>query len=115
MNTKLLRRVRAKILRNPKELNMGRFFCGSAACIAGWAICLSDKKSPRTARAKEHGVIDHKASMLLGISWIDDSAKLFFVSHWPRKFSRAYDSARSHTARAKVAAKRIDYFIKHKL
>jgi hypothetical protein len=55
MNTKLLLRVKARILKEPKQFQMYAWFlnnpteipnCGTAACIAGWVISLGTKHKP---------------------------------------------------------------------
>lgn len=38
--------------------------------------------------------------------------RLFYDSNWPMAFRESYANAKTHTERAKVAADRIDHFIK---
>ncbi len=118
LNVKLLRKVRKHILKEPRRLNMYVFAtpqpcapCGTAGCIAGWAALLSGK-STHDARIKNPGL----AARLLRIPdkpWYGSPANiLFYVDNWPERFGREYDAASDYETRAKVTARRIDYFIK---
>lgn len=129
MNVKLLRKIQKHILAEPLRFNM-RWWkwqgielerkvaegvhpavppCGTVACIAGWAQELEAPKSRRNTASH--------ATILLGLTF-DQSMRLFTLpSHdplpgeWPKKFARAYLSARTPRGRASAAVRRIDHFI----
>lgn len=126
MNVKLLRKVKAHILAEPKRLYMSSYIkseahnmdighdypkCGTAACIAGWACLLELKPKDPYEFWQTHSV-GPEAAALLGI---DDQAayRLFEPSEWPKQFARGRsDDGAKETA--KVAAARIEHFIKTK-
>ncbi len=121
LNVKLLRRVRDKILKEPLQFEMSQWYtlaldhpipnCGTAACIAGWAIALAEKKSP--AACYDTNNIQGKAMRLLGIE--DDPWKLFAVSSWPIRYQNQFYNTGSLKVRARIAARRIDAYIKEQL
>jgi hypothetical protein len=139
MNVKLLRRIQKHILAEPKRFRMLDWIekqtatdptyiaddservsfpkCGTVACIGGWAVLLSKKKPSRTHyegfRAakllglnRPHGHLDRVRST--------DSERLFFTEAWPIDFSMKFNRAKTPEDRARIAAKRIDHFIKTK-
>lgn len=131
LNVRLLRRVKRHILEEPRRLLMAqvavrklgdndvialsdvpnqRFApCGTAACIAGWALILSNKP------AKNGFPYLRKAAKLLGVritNFGGNGRKLFFTYEWPRKFDDKFAVAKTAAARAKAAAERIEHFIK---
>jgi hypothetical protein len=127
LNVKLLRQVKQKILSEPRQFMMGWYFtkegeqivltdlprrtipnCHTAACIAGWTVACANGYSPSKARDKVMSVGD-EARMFLGI---DITNGLFVVSGWPKKYQDAWYRAKTHKARAQVAARRIEAFIK---
>lgn len=127
LNTKLLRKVKKHILEEPKRLAMihwskrglpgtqlksegwgeepTRTFppCGTVGCIAGWACMLSGMYSGSS----------YEGGDLLGIP---DSTSLrnslFIVEDWPEPIRSEYICATTPERRAKLAAKRINLFIK---
>lgn len=119
MNVKLLRKVKRHILEEPKRFVMstvnthgepgtptglGGMFprCGSAACICGWVCSLSGK--PWSNAYYE------TARKLLGIP-LSTAEKLFDPGSWPSEFEGGLtDDGKLKTA--KVAAARIEHFIK---
>lgn len=132
MNVPMLKKVRAAILKRPRQFDMEGYFsssldfieggrkekpshCGTAACIAGWAIHLEagrDKLSETDAN-RDLGAWD-EGKQLLDIgerqAW-----RLFIADHWPDKYKHKYDNARATAkSRAKAAAARITHFIKTK-
>lgn len=130
MNTALLRRVKATILEEPGRLNMEIPFlpdssvpCGTAACIAGWTVILARrrgrepfsttcKRLDRSCEGRHHWLeIEPKARELLGITQ-EQSSTLFHSDDWPYPFSQRYGNALTDGQRAKVAAQRIEHFIK---
>lgn len=103
--------------------------CGTSACIAGWALIISKIRLPYTRQAQLA-----KAAMLLGITGEglikeeSESAALFHVQNWPAKF-QTYSAEPERSVvflgdkpislkvikkNARIAARRIDYFIKHR-
>jgi hypothetical protein len=124
MNVKLLRKVKRYILAEPKRLFMASYFvrkyqygemlngrdfakCGTAACIAGWTLLLN-KLDPYFVEAGAHDT----AADLLGIN-CDQALLLFEPRKWPEKFEKGLnDDGKLSTA--KVAAARIEHFIKTK-
>lgn len=97
--------------------------CGTAACIAEWSVLLTDGLWPE-------GDLWRRAAKLLGIpkdqicsnGFYDDNGeyisipvlaeKLFYVDEWPVAYRIPYKKARSQKQRAKIAAKRIEAFIR---
>jgi hypothetical protein len=129
LNVRLLRKIQRHILEEPKRFIMGDVIvredpgveilddeliwkmpkCGTAACIAGWALLLSGKRGSDMS----------KAAKLLGIEdpdteGYDGDSALFYTSKWPAKFYNAWNVAKSNKARARVAVRRIEHFIKTK-
>lgn len=124
LNVKLLRRIQEHITKEPKRLFMawyitkgepGALFagdedkpaqlppCGTAACIAGWAILLSDKE----LEAERNG-FSSTAGPLLGI---EDTGSVFLADEWPHPFRERYRKAVTRKARAKIAVARIEHLI----
>jgi hypothetical protein len=127
LNVKLLRKIQKHILAEPKRFIMAGFFehgkpgdfiwdyslagsgfpdCGTAACIAGWAVKLE------TGRFGQEATIGRRAEKLLGL---DEATlqrdSLFSVYSWPSKFGRPFREAADPAIRAKIACARIDHFI----
>lgn len=138
LNVKLLRRVKQHILEEPKRLIMSGLLvrkdkfrnkfmtdggvdqfqefapCGTAACIAGWTVLLHDGMKTK----KEGAQMWHRAAKLLGL---DDkcrdgessqTSKLFVTHEWGSKIAARYHRAKTQKGRAKIAAERIEQFIK---
>jgi len=127
MNVKLLRKVKKHILENPKRLFMGRWIkrksetpylsfgegkkrpfppCGTAACIAGWTCILS-----------KHQISDNQSTGELATNLLDinelQASRLFGPHAWPSKYQAGIkDNGTKKTA--KIAAARIEHFIKTK-
>lgn len=128
---KLLRQVKRKILAEPRQFQMGVFFsdfintdrtipnCGTAACIGGWAIALSKKLNPANADhfvyCESRAAAFDLARSTLGIT-IPQSIALFRADMWPQPFAKPpnvdFDSTDSPAHNAKLAARRIEHFIK---
>ena len=136
MNIELLRAVKRIILERPSQFNMDWWFssadstgmpaggCGTAACIGGWAYVLT--KRPKSKSLK--GLLDASIyssiyrnntvmnngdfKLLLGLT-LEQSERLFAETEWPKRFrSRCVPGdARKN---AKLAADRIEHFIKTK-
>lgn len=120
MNVRLLRRIQKQILKEPRQFQMWDVFsdhaddfaipnCGTAACIAGWAITITSKTNP----AKAANIINsyRKAGTELGLEeWQADM--LFNFGRWPAQFQKT--SREGTRAFARQAVRRIDHFIKTK-
>jgi hypothetical protein len=124
LNVKLLRKIQEHILEKPKRLVMSDWIvthldgkiktfqndageitkfpkCGTAACIAGWAVVLSgEKTTPRQS------ILDRARTLLR-----TEDDKLFYTMCWRPELDAAYTAAKSARERAKVAAKQIDQYI----
>lgn len=132
MNVELLQQIKAHILAEPDAFRMDTWSCGTAHCIAGWALRLTNDPvvnpnaeawEQRTLSEREPG---EKAAEILGVSTEDDgdmdeddffdettseAKRLFHVNQWPAEFERRYELANGRTERAITAAERIDHFI----
>jgi hypothetical protein len=124
MNIELLKEIRKNILKFPGQFNMLTYFastdsvgdaatgCGTAACIAGWAIYLNKKKKKEDTTLESAVIpfdfVHDKAQRLLGIK----NTKLFFDDRWPKPFCDDYMRADNKRDAARIAAKAIDDFIK---
>lgn len=129
MNTKLLRKVQAHILEEPKRLHMGNWVrwtnksdkekpaCGTVGCIAGWSVLLTSRQG-KTFRQKVSALMgDEKPDVeTLAIQRLKltrpQCYRLFYQASWPQLEKEAFDLAQSATARAVITAARIDLFIK---
>lgn len=126
MNVDLLRKVATHILEEPKRLHMHSFVrrqdrgdsltsrkgeirefpeCGSAGCIAGWAIMLTSNEP----LPWDVGIIMRQARRLLELS-DDESYRLFGPADWPVKFYKGLTDDGSPEA-AQATADRIEHFI----
>lgn len=134
LNIKLLKRVKRAILAHPDQFQMDGLFqghldngmnpggCGWAACIGGWGIHLSsgNKKLSENYKEFNNGADRfHSTAKLFGISTMEIEI-LGLEWKWPEPFRQQYDDAmnikgiKGAKAMAKVAAARIDHFIKHR-
>jgi hypothetical protein len=124
LNVRLLRRVQKAILRHADQFQMSCWKsnslddedssaaggCGTAACIGGWAVFLHGKYKKVSQIPKQTSVAAHDA---IGLSYNKyNESPLFFVDEWPQKFISQWDAARTAKQQARVAVRRIDYFIK---
>ncbi len=118
----LLRKVKRKILSKPKSFDMNfwasrdsRAECGTVGCIAGWVLMLSRPRFQESVRAGVYNALrlDWKmeAARELGIE-DDQASPLFFEEFWPTRYINKFSKARSNKQRARVAANRIEHFIK---
>lgn len=142
INVKLLRKVKKHILEEPKRFFMGDYIrkgspgkqlgfcaeptsvnahnpferkqpiakCGTAACIAGWSCLLGMRKKEL---AEDVFFYDEKAGELLGIDHRQRRA-LFEAYRWPERFRAEYSQAETPAERARIAAERIEAFIRSK-
>lgn len=131
-NVALLRKIQKAILKYPDQFNMAWWFqkkdskgnlagrCGTAACIAGWAVTLARVKNIERAKpfrkqlAYQRVIWDlpGDASNLLGLQTESETNGLFCTSSWPAKFRKRYDHATTAKQAARAASDRISHFIK---
>jgi hypothetical protein len=126
MKVELLQLVKEQILKEPEQFDMMMWFqtapslrrpvpnCGTAACIGGWAMAISQGISPREAD-NMRVFKQSDASRVLGLS-LAEGTRLFHVMAWPIDFKSAFIQEEDNTleglqARARIAAARIDHFI----
>lgn len=122
MNVKLLRKVKKHILEEPRRYDQDATVCtsqpgspyegkhvypacGTIACIGGWALVLSGKKN-----SSDLGI----ARQLLDLDY-EQADRLFGGiggGNWPELFDNAYLKAKTLRGRVRVAARRIEHFIK---
>ena len=134
MNVELLRKIQQHVLDNPQRLVMNTFIirktddetpynyaedkffadddtptefaeCGTAACIAGWTLILSQTPIPPFRRE-----IADIAQKLLGIEFYQ-SKDLFYLANWNAIPRRRYHEATSQYERALIVSDVIDDFI----
>ncbi len=121
----LLRRVQARILAKPQQLDMagwvsGMIFsyrepfrrlaanpeCGTTACIAGWILIEAGiTEIPRASS------IGNAATKCLGMQGDYDDIDLFFASDWPEDLCYRTHVSSSDQAMAEIAAEAIDRWI----
>ena len=118
----LLRQVKRKILSKPKSFDMdiwarrdSRAECGTVGCIAGWVLMLSRPGLQESVQDGSYSPFrfswKEKATRELRIE--DGQAfSLFFEESWPTRYSSKFSKARSNKQRARVAANRIEHFIR---
>lgn len=130
VNIPMLKKVRAAILKRPRQFEMRSYFatnlyfgfmtepkvpshCGTAACIAGWALHLESDNTTLSQTAKHDCRLGpwEAAKRLLRING-EEACRLFDVGMWPRTFYVGYSV--DPKTRAKAAAARINHFIKTK-
>lgn len=124
VNRDLLLKVKEKILAEPGQFIMEDIFatseqigytsdlprevpnCGTAACIAGWAVSLAIEANPKAGeKAWERLEVRHTEVMGITRERFDT---LCFVYGWPRGYADRWRSTRDLTERAKIAAQVID-------
>lgn len=131
LNVKLLRKIQKHILKEPERLVMKFQLvrrqsgteiegdsdrthrippCGTAACIAGWALILTNMPLEEGSAWGDYVV--PKANELLGMIGGVWRHSLFDLEEWPHQFFSQYDKAETAPERAKIAAERIDHLIK---
>lgn len=125
MNTKLLLKVKAAILAEPRKFDIRHWFvksdkspCGTAACIAGHAVAIGrryESLKSGLALVKNdwlHSTAQDIADDIMELT-NDQSMRLFVLRGWPNSFHDDYIKAeRNMRKRARIAAARIDHFIK---
>lgn len=83
VNRELCLRVAKRIEDNPASLDMEVWWCGTTACIAGWALHESgfDLDAMYDPEHEDWEGPRHDALKLLGLTPVQD--KLFFTTEWP--------------------------------
>lgn len=121
MNTKLIKQIEQAILAEPRRLEMKTWInrcdrvapCGTAACIAGYAVILSRmEKGKGWYEAAQQISTRHcglEAAELLDIG-LCQSLVLFYVARWPFRYRLRLSHAVDRKAKAKVAVDRLRYF-----
>jgi hypothetical protein len=128
MTVELLKKVAAKLrrMRHKKHFDMRDWIqeneCGTAACIAGHALLDAGYR----LRIRDYEIVSPKgrkvdpssaAQRLLGLS-SEQAARLFVAINWPKEFRGKDDGEACYDPDIyndpKVAAARIDHFIKTK-
>jgi hypothetical protein len=128
MNVELLRKVEKHILEEPKRLYMRSWIvredharvlithvgetrgfaqCGTAACIAGWAVLLSHENTENELRLGMD--VYYEARTLLGLN-THEADRLFDPIGWPRMFDAGTRDDGSEIA-AETTVERIEHFI----
>ena len=121
----LLEQVKRNILKHPTQFVMHSYFayedsigntpggCGTAACIAGWTMHLlkGNATLEETSGIVEVSSTFQVARKALGLT-TEQADNLFRVNNWPAQFRRDLELAPTAGRAAKVAAKRIDHFIR---
>lgn len=124
MNKVLLRKVRDKIKKRPMQFNMNWWtqdrsesgepasHCGTACCIAGWAMAIHNRVNPDLL--EPYGV-PQKAIAALELT-DHQASNLFNDSSWPEPFAERYRKARIEKAKQSVfvaiAVGRINHMLK---
>ena len=96
LNVKLIRAIQKKIREVPEQFNMIDWFssgpgipnCGTAACIAGWAMTIHWRMSPVLAKQKRFSLLSEfgYAMRLIGISR-EQAETVFYSDNWPDEVS----------------------------
>lgn len=106
INIKLLRQVKRRILKYPHKYDQ-KEACGTPCCIAGWICIVSKIKRIHTCE------IVKSAYEKIYKDQYNDWTNLFSDScEWPLPYSLQYKEAKTDKARAGIAARRIEAFIK---
>lgn len=130
MNVELLRKVEKHILEEPKRLYMSKWIrrvkqhelldqagnpreyasCGTAACIAGWAVILNNEPfDEREPDFFNPSPIFEKARTILQLTE-PEAIRLFEPLHWPTQFYVGLADDGSKIA-AETTVRRIEHFI----
>ena len=113
MNVELLLKVKEAIQAVPEKYDQSAF-CGTAYCIAGYAVAIAE---PRLWAAAQNKGFDgeqsvwHAAAELLDMPEEEYESLTDPACCWPEPFATKYMLADSDTDRAAAACGVIDYFI----
>lgn len=120
MNVKLLKRIKARILKEPDHFRMDKWTCGTAYCVGGWACVLSRVKlrvshdygelvkPTNYERLSSQHEVFVRAKKLLGLT-TKQAERLFVEEQWPSGLVATGEASR--VVKARLAASRIDHFI----
>lgn len=90
-------------------VNKRGHFCGTSACIAGWA-CIVVPENHRRIGSKEDDV-DEVAVRLLGVQ-LGQAWELFIHANWPADLRKAYENAPLESCEAaRIACRAIDWWM----
>jgi hypothetical protein len=113
MNVRLLRKIAKVIQEKPRQFDMRWLHmkankptlmkCGTAHCILGWASVMLKKDIGNGGSGCD----------ALGVD-MESLNRLIFVGGWPIQFSKPHETRKTNHAKAKIAAARIEHFIKTK-
>ena len=110
MNDPLLKQIAQAVADQPEKLNMSSW-CGTACCIAGWAVILAGEQGELDRLRKDNpGLVSARAKVLLGID-TEQASSLFHLCCWPDHLHTSYAYAANKEAQAAVLRERIDHFI----
>lgn len=130
MNIPLLLQIKEQILKEPLQFRMEAYYsrynsgttnipnCRTAACIAGWAIAITQSMTPCDCKnTMSLSDVEMKAADSLELD-MNDAWNLFLLESWPKEFRIEYDDTyrgpqteKNIQQRALIAARRIDHFI----
>ena len=132
---RLLRKVKAAILANPRAYRQDQWHCGTAMCIAGhicfmsgqvvgaekrnitglfgdvekaWVPVLADGTVVSMANWERIAVNEIAP---IGAGYIACENLFSHAAAWPEPFASEFRRARTYAARADVAARRIEHYI----
>jgi hypothetical protein len=116
--TKFLLDIKSCILQEPTQFDMDTWIdntphssCGSTACIIGWgAYLIQPTRFCKKTDAEQY----YLCGEVIKITFPEMYSNIFrlaYLDRWPEKFQLAWKEAKTPKERAKVAAKRIDWFI----
>lgn len=132
MNIDRLLRVKERILAEPAAFQMDGYVsaCGTACCIGGHAAIDAGFITPSATTSRlGYDLTPAGAQVVGGLAYgsgrdgfgvfsdalgLSPSAanRLFFVANWPKGFREPFERAAGAAARATIASKRIDHFIR---
>ena len=114
MNIALLLRIADRIAKQPEAFDMREWVaksdCGAEACIAGWAMLLTDVEPAFGSSDQAHETNFNHSAELLGLS-LPQAQSLFHLHRWPTEFWWEYKAAKTAEEAATVAVRRIHHFI----
>jgi len=103
----LLHKVKEKILKNPRQLEMSTWDCGTAACIAGWMARIEGVYIPSSC----FYLHEWRAYVRSSLGVTGSVSKLVSVSDWDQDLKEDYLLTTDINTRAKTACRAIDRFI----
>src|SRR5579871_4839038 len=79
--------------------------CGTVACIGGWINTLTHARGDAVYNTD-------RACSQIGVSHEGMDRLFGTFDDWPKRYARAYENAKTQAGKARVAARRIEHFIK---